>query len=146
MQLEIRGHNFPGRSWAIDGEPCHNVHVGVQIRREPVDLVPGDAATGSWLVDVEVVERDGHLDFRGPSIQGKRGERFVYLTWGNLGEDNTFAMFRRAKLMLDTIGNETVKTADDPGRRLVATVDLTDECGGPRCGRLHSPALAIAVE
>ena len=31
MQLETLGHNFPGRSWAIDGEPCHNVHVGVQI-------------------------------------------------------------------------------------------------------------------
>lgn len=146
MQLEIRGHHLPGRSWAIDGTPCHNVHVGVQVRRDPAELVPGDADSASWHVDVDVVERDGEHDFKGPAVQGKRGERFVYLTWGNVGEDGSFTMFRRAKLMLGGLSRATIDAANRPGRRLVASIDLTDECGGPRCARLSPPALSITVE
>lgn len=146
MLMEIRGHHFPGRTWEVEGEPCHNVHVGVQVRRDPSDLVPGDAESASWLVDVDVVDRDGTLDFRGPAVQGKRGERFVYLTWGDVGADGSFGMFRRAKLMLHSIDPETIATASESGRRLVATVDLTDDCGGPRCARLREPALALTVE
>ena len=146
MQLEIRGHHLPGRSWALDSGPCHNVHVGVQVRRDPSDLVPGDAAKASWLVDVQIVDREGALDFKGPAVQGKPGERFVYLTWGNVGADGSFTMFRRAKLMLGHIEPALIKRADVADRRLVATVDLTDECGGPRCARLKSPALALSVE
>lgn len=41
--LEIRGHHFPGRSWHLDTGPCDNVHVGIQVRRDPADLVPGDS-------------------------------------------------------------------------------------------------------
>ncbi len=86
-----------------------------------------------WEVDVEVVERDGQRDFRGPAVQGKRGERFVYLTWGEV-RDGTFSMFRRAKLMLDDV-------PDPAAESVVARVDLTDESGMPRCARLKSPAL-----
>jgi hypothetical protein len=145
MLIEIRGHHLPGRSWEIDGAPCNNVHVGVQVRRDPSDLVAGDADAATWLVDVDVIDRDGQVDFRGPAVQGKRGERFVYLTWGDVAH-GAFRMFRRAKLMLDLIDDAAVASANEPGRRLVATVDLTDECGGPRCARLREPALAITVE
>ena len=41
MRLEIRGHHFPGRTWEVDGEPLGNVHVGIQIGREPAELVRG---------------------------------------------------------------------------------------------------------
>lgn len=146
MLLEIRGHHFPGRSWHIDGERCDNVHVGVQVGRDPSELVPGDADDATWLVDVGVIDRDGALDFRGPAVQGKRGERFVYLTWGDVGADQSFRMFRRAKLMLDHIDPATIAAAERSGRHVVAAVDLTDECGGPRCARLREPALAISVE
>ena len=113
--------------------------------RDPSDLVPGDADAATWLVDVDVIDRDGQVDFRGPAVQGKRGERFVYLTWGDVAH-GAFRMFRRAKLMLDLIDDAAVASGNEPGRRLVATVDLTDECGGPRCARLREPALAITVE
>ena len=146
MLLEIRGHHFPGREWEIDGAPCHNVHVGVQVRRDPSDLVPGDADTASWLVDVDIVDRDGAIDFRGPAVQGKRGERFVYLTWGDVTAHGGFRMFRRAKLMLDDVDAATLRAANAAGRRLVATVDLTDDRGGPRCARLRRPAVALTVE
>lgn len=83
------------------------------------------------------------LDFRGPAVQGKRGQRFVYLTWGNLGGDGSFTMFRRAKIMLSDVLELVGREAGDS--HVVATVDLTDNCGGPRCARLRPPALALAT-
>lgn len=142
MQVEIRGHHFPGRAWTIDGQPCGNVHVGVQVRRNPSDLVPGDAERASWVVDMEIVDRDGAPDFKGPAVQGKPGERFVYLTWGDVARGGEFTMFRRAKLMLGTIDSAIIAWAQRPGRRLVATVDLTDSGAGHAvrgCGLPHWP-------
>jgi Family of unknown function (DUF5990) len=137
MLLEIHGHHLPGRHWHLDGEPYDNVHVGVQVRREPHNLVRGDAASATWTVPIDVVERDGKHDFRGPAVQGRRDERFVYLTWGNVGADGTFTMFRRAKLMLADL----LELADEP--HVIAGVHLTDDCGGPRCARLRPPALTL---
>ena len=83
------------------------------------------------------MSRGDDLDFRGAAVQGKPGARFVYLTWGDVGDDGSFAMFRRAKLMLaDVVG--LVDT-----QQVIARVDLTDDCGGPRCARLTPPALTL---
>lgn len=139
MLLEIRGRHFPGRSWHLDGEPCHNVHVGIQVARQPRELVPGDSDGAVWTVEIDVIERDGALDFRGPAVQGPRDGRFVYLTWGNVGADGSFTMFRRAKLMLADLGS----LVEARPSRIIATVDLTDECGAPRCARLRHPALVL---
>jgi hypothetical protein len=130
MILVIEGHHLPGRRCGS----YDDIHVGLQVRRDPAELVPADATFARWQVDVEVLDRDGAVDFRGPAVQGRRGERFVYLTWGEL-RDDTFTMFRRAKLML----------ADVPDPRhdsVTARVDLTDERGMPRCARLRPPALS----
>ena len=127
MRLVIEGHHLPGRSCG----GYDDIHVGVQRRREPADLVPGDATEARWEMDVGVVERGADRDFRGPEVQGRRGERFVYLTWGT-GNGQDFEMFRRAKLML----------AEAPDAEVVrAVVHLTDERGMPRCARLRPPAL-----
>jgi len=141
MLLEILGHHLPGRSWR-SGD-CHydNVHVGIQVGKNPHDLVRADAKTSSWAVPIDVVTRGGALDFRGPAVQGRPGARFVYLTWGNIGDDGSFTMFRRAKLMLVDV-EELVAAAGDEAR-VIARVDLTDDCGGPRCARLRSPALEL---
>ena len=101
----------------------------------------GDAETTSWAIPIEVVAREGELDFRGAAVQGRPGARFVYLTWGDVDEVGSFTMFRRAKLMLADL--EPFVTGDT-GQTIVATVDLTDECGGPRCARLRAPALRLA--
>jgi hypothetical protein len=140
MLLEIRGHDLPGRHWHVDDAPYDNVHVGVQIGREPRDLVRADVVRAVWTVPIDVVERDGLHDFRGPAVRGKRGARFVYLTWGNVGGDGTFTMFRRAKLVLADLEPGLVGTS-----HVVATVGLTDERGGPRCARLRPPALELTV-
>lgn len=126
MRLLIRGHRLPGLTCGSHA----NVHVGLQVRREPVGLVPADATAAEWVAEIDT--KDG--DFRGPAVQGKKGERFVYLTWGTVAGDS-FSMFRRAKLMLADLPADADEVTVD--------VDLTDEHGLPRCARLRPPALRI---
>jgi hypothetical protein len=144
MKLEIRGHHLPGRSWNGDGVGRENVHVGVQVRRDPTDLVPGDASTATWTVPITLTAADGGWDFRGPAVQGRPGERFVYLTWGDLGGEGTFAMFRRAKLMLADLAPLLRDGDADADPCIRVDVGLTDERGGPRCARLRPPALQVS--
>jgi hypothetical protein len=76
VDLRIVGHRPPGLAWS-----CYQgVHVGVQ--RSPgevVGLVPGDADEAVFELAVDVVRDDQGVDFRGPFVQGRRGERFLYL-------------------------------------------------------------------
>lgn len=126
MRLIIRGHQLPGLTCG----PYRNIHVGLQVKSQPVDLVPADAAAAEWVAEIRT--DDG--DFRGPAVQGKKGERFVYLTWGTVDGDS-FSMFRRAKLMLAELPADAAEVTVD--------VDLTDESGMPRCARLRQPAIRI---
>ena len=141
MQVSITGYNLPGRSFCSpDGAPLANVHVGIQVRRDPAQLVPADATEVSWLLDVDVVERDGQFDFRGPTVQGPRDGRFIYLTWGDVDRTGHFGMFRRAKLMLNRIDQAIVRSALETNL-LAARIDLTGNDGGPRCARVDPPAI-----
>ena len=143
--MSITGYNLPGREFRrADGPPMANVHVGVQVGREPAQLVRADSPEVRWDLDVDAVVREGQHDFRGPAVHGKRGERFVYLTWGEVHLDARFEMFRRAKLMLNRIDEGVVGRAVDAGR-LLARVDLTGGDGGPRCARVDPPAIAWSV-
>ena len=143
MQIVIIGRDLPGRSFCDpNGILLADVHVGVQVRRDADALVPGDAASARWALDVNVsTGKDGQLDFRGPAVQGKPGERFLYLTWGNVSDNGRFEMFRRAKLMLNRIDPGLVEAAATQQRPLVANVQLSDDCGAPRCARVDPPAL-----
>jgi hypothetical protein len=144
MRVEINGFNLPGRSFCRpDGSVMDNVHVGIQVRGDPALLVRADEAAVRWSIELDVVHHDGLVDFRGPVVHGKRGERFVYLTWCNVIA-NHHEMFRRAKLMLNRIDPSVVESADATGV-LVGTIDLTDDRGGPRCARVDPPALAWSV-
>lgn len=126
MRLVIRGHHLPGRKCG----PYDDIHVGLQVGRDPTGLVPGDADKATWVTEIRT---DGS-DFRGPAVQGRKGDRFIYLTWGTV-TNATFTMFRRAKLML----------ADLPEGLDEVTVEvhLTDGTGMPRCARLSAPAVRI---
>jgi hypothetical protein len=117
VRIRIDARDLPGRSWC--DHP--NVHVGVQRGREPWALVPGDAPSATWVLD----------DVK-PFLQGRKDDRFVYLTWGDVAPDGTFEMFRRAKLLL-------VDVPEDLGDDLVARLALTDARGGPRCARVRPP-------
>ncbi|MEO6571318.1 MAG: DUF5990 family protein [Ilumatobacteraceae bacterium] len=117
---------------------------GSSLGREPAELVKADSSEARWDLDVDAGVRDGQLDFRGPTVHGKRGERFVYLTWGEVSTDGEFEMFRRAKLMLDRVDERVMRSALDAGR-LLARVDLTGGDGGPRCARVDPPAIEWTI-
>ena len=144
MLVRIEADDLPGRSCAPADAPTRyeNVHVGLQRGREPVELVPGDAPAASW--DFELVTRtgaDGALDVGGPFAQGRRGDRFVYLTWGTVAADGAFTMFRRAKLHLADVDPGVLARAAAGEGRLVARLGLTDERGNPVCARVRPPAV-----
>ncbi len=142
MRIVIEGRDLPGAEFVSDVVPRRNVHVAVQVGKEPVGLVRGDADSARWEIDVRTVVEDTGVDLRGPAVHGKRGERFLYLTWGDVGADGSFAMFRRAKLMIGDIEPEMLAAATRDDGVLVASLSLTDERGGPRCARVKPPVVS----
>jgi hypothetical protein len=149
VDVRIVGVDLPGRTCGDPrpgGHVYENVHVGVQHRKDVVDLVAGDASDAEWNLTIDTVTKDGALDFRGPFAQGKRGDRFVYLSWGTVDDDGGFEMFRRAKLMFDAVGDDLLQSAQRPGRRLVGTVNMTHDDGMPRCAAVRPPVIEWTVE
>ncbi len=107
----------------------------------------GDADAGSWTVDVRAVDTPDGLDLRGPAVHGPRGERFLYLTWGQVTPTTGgFEMFRRAKLMVADIDADMLRAAAEPGAAgLTARVQLRDASGHPRCARVPDSAVTWRV-
>jgi hypothetical protein len=54
MRLTIRGHHLPGRRTG----PYDDVHVGIQVGREPAELVRADVESAEWVTDIEVRNGD----------------------------------------------------------------------------------------
>lgn len=136
VEIRIEARDLPSRSCGPGPEAPegrHNVHVGVQRRGKPgelLDVVPGDASSARWCVEAH---RKGD-ELKGPYIEGRPGDRFIYLSWVDIDEAGTATMFRRAKLMLDAVTPELLTAAERTGV-LTARLGLTDDKGGPRCGR-----------
>ena len=147
MQIRIEGTDLPGRRATAGFDPLRigNVHVGVQRRAEVVDLVPADADSATWRLEVTSREVDGLLDVGGPWVHGRPGARFLYLSWGAVTGEK-FEMFRRAKLLFGDIATGLLRAAHDDGRELVARLGLTDAQGGPRCARVRPPDIVWRLE
>ena len=149
MDIRIVGVELPGRTCADPrpgGLEYANVHVGVQRRKDVVDLVPGDAPDAEWNLTVDTVTKEGALDQHGPFVHGKRGDRFLYLSWGTVDDADHFEMFRRAKLMFGAVPDELLRTAQVPGRRLVGTVRMQHDDGMPRCAAVRPPVIEWTVD
>ena len=146
ITLRIRGHTLPGRRCVglpgIAKPVYEQVHVGVQYLHQVLDLVPGDAAEACWTLEVEVKPgRSGALDWRGPWVHGKPGERFLYLNWGEVPVAGTLLPFRRAKLWLTEIGEDQLRQALDTGAVVEGRLPLTDAKGGPICASVRPPVI-----
>lgn len=142
MVVEIRGRDLPGRRCGPtpDGGSYENIHVGIVRRGETIELVPGDAPSARWQLEVTVRSGDdGTLDFGGPFVHGKRGERHLALRWGTLEDDGTFTVFRGAKLRFSDVDPSVLQRALRGGGRLVGSLGLTDEQGWPRCASVRPP-------
>lgn len=118
----------PGRPWGLTA------------------LVPGDAARARWDLEVIVKERADGLDFGGPAVRGRRGDRHIGLAWGAMPNEDAFELFRGAKLRLDAVDAAIVREANRPGMRLVARLGLTDAQGYPRCASVRPPDVVWTAE
>jgi hypothetical protein len=140
VRLRIEGRDLPGLSCGPgpdypDGHK--NIHVAVQGRKGPQDLLgvtPGDASGAVWDLECEAIGEPPGTDLRGPQIQGGPGNRFIYLSWGVVGDNGAFRMFRRAKLMLADIPAATMSKAVETGL-LTCGLGLTDDKANPVCAR-----------
>jgi Family of unknown function (DUF5990) len=139
VHFRLVGTDLPGDSCAT--APTTSgvytaVHVGVQRGKEVIDLVRGDERQAVFEFDVAV--RNGK--FSGPYIHGSGGERFIYLSWGELIHGH-FAMFRRAKLQLDSLDPD-----DCDGRTVEGRLGLTDAKGHPLCASVRPPKITWTVD
>ena len=119
------------------------MHVAVQRKKRPpelLDLQPADASEVTWTIDCEVTGSD----VRGPHIQGRPGDRFVYLNWGSVDGDGRMDMFRRAKLMLDGVPAKVLAQAAKTGL-LIGRLGLTDAKGQPQCASVRPPLIDWSV-
>jgi hypothetical protein len=136
MRIVIKGVELPGRTFcAADGSPLTNVHVGIQIRSDPSDLVSGDAKAARWDIDVIVDEQpDAGFDFRGPAVHGRRGADL------HRGRRSGLPCTSSPDVgAVDARSNrpETRRTAQRTVRPS-PQIRLTDRRGGPRCARRSS--------
>lgn len=146
MRIRIDGTDLPGR----DCPPGHNfpgysdIHIGMQTKRRPpelLDVQSADAAHVTWTIDCQV---DG-TDIRGPYIQGRPGDRFIYLNWGGVDAGGQQQMFRRAKLMLSDVPAGVLDAAVKSGL-LVGRLGLTDAKGQPRCASVRPPDIRWSAQ
>lgn len=127
MQIEIRATTLPGH---ICGD-YSEIHVGIQIGKDTVEIVPGDAASATWRVDAR---HDGV--FKGKAIHGPKDQKFLYLVWIGRLHNGHATMFRRAKLRLDAVPADLCNSD-----LLVGEVGLTDPRGMPLCASVLPPVI-----
>ncbi len=132
--ITIVGERLPGRTC---GEHV-NVHVGVQRGSDVVQIQPADAASVRFTFGIVLRETDAGVDFRSPFVHGKPGDRFFYLSWGEVDSEGAFAMFRRAKLMLSAVPAGLIRASSGS---LEAYLSLTDAMGMPVCAAVRPPAV-----
>jgi hypothetical protein len=133
--IEIRGRDLPGRR--VAGHD--NVHVGIQRKRTATELVAADVERARWELIVDVTDEG---DVKGPHVQGRKGDRFVYLTWNDVAGDGSLTMVGRTKLMLAAVPADVFAEAGRAGWRLVGELGLTDERGKPRFAAVRPPVIA----
>jgi hypothetical protein len=145
MLIRIDAIDLPGRTCPAprDGKVLayDNIHVAVQRRDRPAELLdpqPGDAATASWTLECTTTASPTGTEVKGPYVQDRLGRRFIYLSWGTVDESGLFTMFRRAKLMLDSVPGDVLAAAARDGL-LLARLGLTDASGNPLCARVEPP-------
>jgi hypothetical protein len=122
-------HGFEGLGFG------RNIRVEMQTRDGLEAGGPAPDQGHRWMTCVAVKQLDdGTLDFSGPAVHGKRGERFFYLSWsGETG--GVRVMFRRLKIHLREVKPAQWSTVMRPGARklLQARVHAIAKDGGPAC-------------
>ncbi len=123
----------------------HGVLFGMQTNLDIHDPLPASATTTFDLeISVATAEPEGY-DFKGRFVHGRKGDRFLYLSWGRARNGEPFEMFARSKLKLSDIPIDLVGSAIANGSRLVCEVQATNHKGQPATGSIRPPAIAWSL-
>jgi len=128
INLTIRCQHLPG---TVFGEHAA-VRLGIQKGTEVVEDEPAEGEERVFTVPFRVKRnpRTGDPSFSGPFVQGKSGDPFIYLCWGER-QGTTWEGFRRAKLLLKDLDWPALEAAAKVQHSLEVTVDMRDSKGAP---------------
>jgi hypothetical protein len=124
--------NWPQDGFAgFDGR--QDIQVELSTRHGPETGTPHGTSAVAWTTQMILKPLpDGSIDFAGPAVEGKRGERFFYLSWSS----RTFhgrERFRRTKIPLRGLTADPVKRLQTTGGTLTARISALARDGGPAC-------------
>ncbi len=122
----LPAHLFEG----CDGR--RDIRVDLQTKTGQKPGAPAGRNALRFLTSVKVKSAgDGTQDYSGEAVHGKRGERFLYLSWS--GEKGGIReMFRRAKIHLRELTLAQTEMGLH-GSILVARIHAVAKDGGPAC-------------
>jgi hypothetical protein len=148
MQITIKVicKDLPGTEFDDDKNGLHyrNVHLGIQHGKHVIETVPGNSKKAEFAPVFKVEPftgwpTDDRANFLGLFAQGKKDERFFYLSWGELPGDGLFRMFRRAKIHLSHLTWTQVEKAFKTSEPITLHLSLTDKKGWPLCASVKAP-------
>ena len=122
----------------------HDVLFGLQSKHGVDDPLPASEST-EFQAQIEVRSGSEGLDFAGDHIHGRRGDRFIYLSWGTPDKTEPFVMFARAKIKLAHIPPDLLEQSIQQHRPLRAELQATNAKGQPASGTLKSAAIIWSV-
>ena len=114
--------------------PTPGVDFGLQKGRgRPFETIQKQRSTGRDLqfeLPVTVkADKDGKPDFFGPFVQGRRGDRSLYINIGTYAGQSNACWSRRLKIPLSRITSDLI----DSSSTLLAEIPGTARDGGPSC-------------
>lgn len=121
--------------------PGDGVVFGLQRRDGTVDDLVEAASTTTFETAIEWDGGDGEIDVRGEHVNGRRGDRFLYVSWGT-GDEQSFEMFARAKLRVAHVPDDLLVD----GATLIGEFAATNAKGHPASGTIAPPAVIWWIE
>lgn len=127
---------------ACEGVPVHQfegcdgrreIRVELQTKEGHEAGTPAGKSSFRWATEITAkTGADGSLDFAGPAVHGKRGERFFYLSWSG-DKNGRREMFRRIKIQLRDVTPAQLARVVATSGVLLARVHAVAKDGGPAC-------------
>ena len=118
-------------------DPPRGVLFALQRRSELVAVTrsSGKPIFFDFTARLVVTPGQQRVDFRGPFVQGRPGNRFIYVNSGTYAGDQDSCWSRRAKVPLAGITRSLARNLQaTPNARLEARILGTSRDGGPSCG------------
>ena len=143
LTIEVVCQNLPGSCFNdTHGENPKKVgpiYLGIQKGNDVIEIVPGDRQQATFHPTFRVTRQaEGSPNFLGAFAKGTAQERFFYLSWGVVGEDGLFEMFRRAKIHLNHLTWDQVEKAMKQNRAIRVEIGMTAKNGEPICASVRS--------